>query len=297
MARSSNMRVARISKDLHFVSKTVLRGFCNEGGQLMRLDVKHPNTRGRLRTTTAVGYRNDLHPENPVEFEGYWQPMETAFPEAMEAVRNGTVLDDDRLVDVLRDCLAVHFARSNTIERITRAIREPALADAEAHARDHPALVSPEGLVPIGDEARAAMAHRTIERIKQTAFRHEVIAPQRMMALFESVKPRIAGNGVEILVAQVGEFIIGDTPAHTFHPERGIDVPWDEAMSVLMPIGRHHAIALGPANTFIDIDPLTMDVINRVQVATAEGMVAWHPEAKMECYVKQILNEMTKGGS
>jgi hypothetical protein len=223
--------------------------------------------------------------------------METAFPEAMGAVKNGSVLEHEQLVDVLRDCLAVHFARSNRIERITRASREPALADAEAEARDHPSLASPEGLIPIGAEARAAMAHRTIERIKDTTFRHEVIAPERMIAIYEQVKARSAGNGVEMLVAKEGEFIIGDTPAHTFHPERGIDVAWDDAMTVFMPIGRHHPIALGPVSTFSDIDPVTMDMINRVQVATAEGMVAWHPEAKMMDFVKQVLGEMPKGGS
>jgi hypothetical protein len=292
MSRSSNPRIARISKDLHFVSKTVLSGFCNEGGRLERLDVKHPDTRPRLRTTTAVGYRNDLRPENPDEFEGYWHPMENAFSKAMGAVKDGSILEHEQLVEVLRDCLAVHFARSNRIERITRESREPALADATTEARNNLSLASPEGLVPIGVEARAAMARRTIDRIKETTFRHEVIAPQRMIAIYEQVKTRSAGNGVEILVAKDGEFIIGDTPAHTFHPERGIDVAWDDAMTVFMPIGHHHAISLGPASRFYDIDLVTMDLINRTQVATAEGIVAWHPEAKMEGYVKKVLREM-----
>jgi hypothetical protein len=292
MPRSTHPRVTRISKNLHFVSQGVLRGFCNEGGFLMRLDVKYQDQRPRLRTTGGVGYRNDLRPGNPDAFERTWQPMESSFPESMDAVLNGTVLDDERLLDVLRDCLAVHFARSNTIERFAWSAREPLLADAVATARDHPLLASPEGLVPVGSEARAAMAQRTIERIKQTTFRHEAIAPERMIAIYQQVRARSAGNGVEILVANEGEFIIGDTPAHTFHPDRGIDVAWDEAMTVFMPIGRHHAIALGPVGTFSDVDPATMDMINRVQVATAEGMVAWHPEANMEDYVKQVLSEL-----
>lgn len=263
----------------------------------MRLDIQHPDTRPRLRTTTAVGYRNDLAPENPDEFESCWQPMENAFPEVIEAVRNEKALEDDRVMGALRDCLAVHFARSNTIERFAKAIRGPLLADAEANARIHPSLVSPEGLFPIGDEARAAMAHRTIERISRTTFRHEVIAPQRMIAIYKGVKPKIAGHGIEILVATKGEFLIGDTPAHTFHPERGFNVPWDEAMTVLMPIGRHHAIALGPVSKYSTIDTQTMDLINRVQVVAAEGMVAWHPDAKLGDYVKQVLSESSKGDS
>ncbi len=286
MAQPSKSQVSRISQNLHFVSQGVLRGFCNEAGDLMRFDVRHPDKPPRPKAPAAVGYRNDLRPANPEGFERTWQPMESRFPAAMEAVVNGSVLDDESLLGVLRDCLAVHFARSNTIERFARSAREPLLADALVKARDHPLLRSPEGLVPVGADGRAAMAQRTIERIRETTFRHEAIAPERMIAIYKQVAARSAGNGVEILVAEEGEFIIGDTPAHTFHPERGIDVAWNDAMTVFMPIGRHYAIALGPVSTYSSVDPVIMDMINRVQVATAEAMVAWHPQARLEHFVR-----------
>jgi hypothetical protein len=238
-------QIARISKDLHFVSQTVLSGVCNEGGFLERLDIVHPSSRPRLRTTAAVGYRSDLKPENPDEFEAFWQPMERSFPEAMDAVKDQTVLGNDRLMAVLRDCLVVHFARSNTIERVLRSSREPILAGVEASARDHPSLMSPEGLRPIGPEGRAEMAKRTMERIKLTTFRHELLAPQRMMAIYKDVTAMATDSCIEILTPESGEFLIGDTPAHTYHPELWTGITllhWDPRTWPVRSTSRHSTL-------------------------------------------------------
>ena len=233
-------------------------------------------------------YRLDLKPANPIDFEGIWQRAETAFPSVVAAIEAGTIHSEPELLDALRDCLAVHFARSNTIERVARAARDPVIASVTEHISRRPDLRSPAGLIPAGQEGRKVIADQWMDRQVTTRFRHEEIVPERMMAVYHTIRDFVFSQAVEIGVATGGEFLIGDTPALTFRSGRGFQVPLGEAEALFMPIGRKHVATLASANRYVPLPRDQVDGLNRAQAAAAHMHVMWHPNAEMDGFVQGV---------
>jgi Protein of unknown function (DUF4238) len=277
------------SQRLHLVSKVLLRRFCDAGGHLITLNVQHPDHSSPPRTPNQVFYRMDLCPQNPDEFEALWQRMEYALPDALGAVDDRTILADDRQIEVLRDCLAVHFARSNTIEHIMSVILPRVLERLRTTLASGP-LSSSAGLIPAGPESREMIADWLTAEAAQSLFDPTSLVPERMMANYHEASRHISQAGVQIVYLTEGELLIGDTPAHT-QGEEGFDVVWDRARFVWMPLGRFHAMCLGPRNEYRDGGATIAEGFNRVQVNSARRRVAWHPNADMTSFVQSVLAE------
>jgi hypothetical protein len=194
------------------------------------------------------------------------------------------------LLDVVRDCLAVHFARSNTVARIVTIATEGVLNRLEQRLVEGQLLESPSGLAAAGPEGQALIAKQYTEQARTELFDPVSTIPERMMENFTIARERIASQPIEIVVAAEGEFLIGDTPAHTLSSDNRIDVLWDQANTVTMPLDRHYAFALGPKNRYIEFDKNMVNFINRVQVQTAQKFVMWHPNAQMVNFVREVLD-------
>ncbi len=141
------------------------------------------------------------------------------------------------------------------------------------------------GLYPAGPEARRQHAAELIAEalVKLDA---SPFSPDRMVALYDQVRPLVQGSELEIGVATIGEFMISDTPAQSLGagvpgvgPLGG--VPWDRATTIVMPIGRRHVVGLGKQAGFVDLERTDVDYLNRVQVMAAEHELAWHPAADL----------------
>ena len=260
---------------------------------MQTLDPRYQGASVRPKTPAAVCYTKDLRPKDPFAFEQLWQSVEDVLPAAFEALDDGTICTDDHLLDVLRNCLALHFAWSRTLEVMSRQIIPKLLDDRELQMRTDPNLVPSSGLAPAGAEGAEILARQARERIEGMGFTLEHLLPERFMVNYQEAKRRVTGQPVEIAVAEDANFLIGDAPAQTLDPDKGLGplggVPWDQARTVFMPLGPRHSIALAPATKFVHFDVDAVTIINSYQVARAQRHVIWHPISELEEFVRNQI--------
>jgi len=278
---------------MHLVSQVVLRRFCDQTGNLTAYRVD--SGRSKRVGPAGVGYVDDLDPVNPFAFEQRWKAVEDRLPEALVAVEEGSIFDSTSLVDLLRDCLAMHWARSHNLVAMYESVLPRILWDQEEQMLcdpmvDHIFRSQHQGLWPAGPEGRALGARRVRERVVEM-FHASGFLPQRMLANFDEARARVAGVPLQIVLAGPGEFLIGDSPAQSLNKDRaGVGplggVPWGDATTVTMPLGRRHAIALGRQSEYVCLDQRQVDIVNRFQLSAARCQVAWHPDASVRGFVE-----------
>lgn len=90
--------------------------------------------------------------------------------------------------------------------------------------------------------------------------------------------------GVEVLIPETGQFLIGDNPAVTLRTEGSTTygMAFGEAHTLVLPIGPRHLLALGPENVMGTVPRALVDRINTVQVHAAERYVYMHPKSGLQ---------------
>jgi hypothetical protein len=287
----------RATKRPHLVSEVVSRRFLDDRHLLTRLTLATRSTKNV--GVDGFGRAEQIYPKDPLAFEALWKGTEDRLPEAFAAVEDGSVFGDERLVVLLKDCLAFHLARGLTVARVHRRVVQEDRAAIVGRLATRPWVDETfrrrhSGLWPGGPEGREMVAAELIDEAL-TQLAASSFTPDRMVALFERAQPLVRGASLEIGVAQEGEFLIGDTPAVSLRagypgvgPLEG--VPWDRATTIVMPIGRRHVIWLAREEGFVDVERLAVDYLNGVQVAAAERAVAWHPSAPLGPFVINVLD-------
>ena len=284
------------TKRFHLVSKVVLRQFCDDRHLLIPFSLTWRKAQKPIGPD-GVCWEERIHPDDAQAFEDVWKAGEDRLPEALAAIESRTILADGPLMDILRECLAVHLARSNVLIRVDDLAVQNSRPRIEQWAADDPRLIARhrqehEGLYPTVDEARryaARLMDRELSRIDATSD-----LANRFLRLYQVAKARVNKHPIEIGVAQEGEFLIGDAPAQSYktdHPGVGPlgGVPWGEANGFTMPLGRRYMLGLGRAPAYVDLDRSDVEVFNRDQVVAAHRQVVWHPDADFRDFVSGVL--------
>ena len=264
----------------------------------MRFEIEH----GRLRDVGVMGFGRapSLYPADPTGFEAIWKRVEDGLPAAFAAVDDGSIFSKSDLVELLKDCLAVHLARGTTVSRVhaqaMKDLREWLVRTFAARPWIDDSFFRRHGFYPAGSDGRRMEAERMLEdgfaKLGTTSF-----TPDRMVALYNQVLPLVSAAELEIGVARQGEFLVSDTPAVSQRAgHAGVGplggVPWDRASTITMPIGRTHTLALGRHAGFIDLDQSMVDQLNDSQIKGAANVVAWHPDADLEAFVRATLDRL-----
>ncbi len=248
----------------------------------------------------GFGRAPTLYPDDPVGFEQTWKHVEDLLPAAFAAVDDGSIFSKPDLVELLKHCLAIHLARGTTVSRVhaqaAKDLREWWVRTFAARPWIDESFRREHGLYPAGPEGRRMQAEKLLDdglaTLGTTSF-----TPDRMMVLYDRVRPLVLRGELEIGVAQRGEFLISDTPAVSQKAgHAGVGplggVPWDRASTITMPIGRTHTLALGRVAHFIDLDQQDVDQLNESQIKAAANVVAWHPDADLEAFVRSTLDRV-----
>lgn len=103
-------------KKQHVISQVILRRFTWDkppgGVEMARLDVNRLDRRVRLLGTKACGKVDDFIRYASKDAEEMWSRIENAFPAALAAADDGSILDKPHLMEVIKDMLALHTVRS-----------------------------------------------------------------------------------------------------------------------------------------------------------------------------------------
>jgi hypothetical protein len=279
----------------HLVSRVILRRFCDEDHLLSRCALAHVQVRsvgpdGVFRTAR-------LHPDDPSLFEARWKEVEDSLPAALAAVDDGTLLGRPDLLVVVRQCVAIHMARSGDLLRVhdlaTAVFRDAMLPRLRSDRRIRDRFRREHfGLEPAGPEAIEIAARRAVEearrQVEDSGFHAE-----RMLASYDEALKVVDGKGLQVCVAAEGEFLIGDVPAQSLRKDHdGVGplggVPWSEATTIVMPIGRRHSVSLSRESEYLHLESAAVRYLNTVQVRAAHQSVAWHPEADFRGLVREV---------
>jgi hypothetical protein len=293
-----------VSGGLHVVSRVILRRFCNDANLLTRLNVQYRAT--RLTGPDGFGREPRLHPANTGAFEAKWKDVEDRLPEALRALDDGRLLAEPDALLAIKDCLAVHMARSKIIPAIDDRMADAISERLAERMSDHPGIEDSfrrrhRGLVPAGSEARRMEAAAIVDE-QIEAFRQSSWAADSMLRWYDEARKMVGAVQIEIWEARGGEFLIGDVPAPSIkrgHPRVGPlgGVPWRGANTIFMPLGRRHVIALTRAGGSFVAGPAEIEVMNRYQIGAAHREIAWHPDADFSALIDEVLGPTSEAHS
>lgn len=291
----------------HLVSQVIVDRFSDQRNVVrFQLDPE----KIQRRTPATCMYMPDFISAAPAEAEKRWSAVESLLPEALAAVEDGSILTRPDRVAVLKDCLAVHIARSKAMAWT----RQRSLQLAAAQLKVEMMTKQPRwllqrfqrryGIVGAGFQALEIAADDFIKSAAPVVNTPESFWSS-VQELYDYCKSFFATQSLEVVTPEsgAGEFLIGDFPAVPL--QKGVQliggprggVPVDRAATVAMPVGPNHTIALGPAQRSEPISAAYVDQVNRVQVVNAFHEVCFRPGASLEGFVRASRQLLTPAPS
>jgi hypothetical protein len=280
---------AAITRSPHTLSQVVQRAFT-----MHRRLVRYSVLTGDCEpvTTREMGATMAIPIDRAPKFERKWQQVERRIPFALEAIRDGTALGNVRVAETIRDCLAMHMARTLDIiagnEEAWRQARDQSIASIAGRPSSADSFRARRGLEPVGPDALEAEA-RTLYDEAVAAEKGSSHTAEAMLEWYRDARTFLGGLKVEIGRAVEGEFLISDAPAQAIKfGAAGVGVidgtAWRSADTILMPIDRRFTIGVSRTGGAVDLPQEVVDELNRGQILAAHDHVAWHPDAELRAF-------------
>lgn len=295
------MSTPPVPRKQHVVSRVLLKRFASRatptgGLELLEFNVRYGTE--RLRPPAAVGYVMDYLTAAASQAEQYWGEVENRLPAALAVVDDETVFEHTEHVETLKDCLALHLARSRTFRAIYDRLVQPRLAQIWERLMSDPAAVAEfrarhNGLWPAGPEALASVVTPAVEQAEMTLsaqfFRDQV------MEHYEKARQLVAGTALQIARPEDGEFLIGDSPAQSLAAgSTGIGplggIPWDGGTTIILPLGPGHLLGRSKEYRWVSLDAAGVRKLNSAQVGSAQDRVMYRPGSGLGASVREILS-------
>jgi hypothetical protein len=287
------------TKDVHTVTECLLARFADaQTGKLKAYYVPRglPGRREYDNPPSRVGRVLKYMKFRPQEHEDRWNAgVENHLPAAFAAVDDGTILDHPGLVSVLKDCVALHWARSAAYKQAhEERFRTVTEQQKRLWKQNPPALARAfylrYGLYPAGVQALNHI-NDLLHEEPEVVTSGEWFAGQ-VDRYFDIARNRFADASLEVARAPEGrQFLIGDSPALSIGNRDGrvyTGVPLFEAGTLMLVIGPDHAIGLGKnSDQWIDLDGAHVTVLNAMQVNDAVAWVMYHPSSDMKAFVDE----------
>jgi hypothetical protein len=282
----------------HLVSQVILRRFA-DAGQVLRINLETGKT--ELRNPARVMYQTRFISADAKGAEDLWGSVETALRPALDALDSDTLFENRKHISAVKDCMALHFARSHIMIWTRRAAMKRAAAKLREvlinEQRDWLArrFFVKHGHFPVGGKALEAAANEFIEEAAPQVDNAESFSAS-VKRVFAEVKQRFGSSGLEIGRPEhdAGEFLIGDAPALTLKggsmvggPHGGVTL--DDANTVMMPLGPKHVASLGQRDMALpQFSSKHVAMVNEAQVLSAFKEVCLRPNSGLEPFVKHL---------
>lgn len=285
----------------HLVSRVLLRQWTTgKPGRVSGLDLD--TLKQRTGPVESFGAVDDLITKNADAVEQQWQKqVEGKLNHPLQLVAAGTIIDpaNAKYVEVLKDCLALHWARSFAVMAMMKRLQPKYVDQMKQNILSRftgtQAIEAMTGLT-IPEPAASELLHQKIAVEFDQTLSDEVIASEfekhRMRA-----KEMIGSHGLEFLVATESEFLIGDCPVVTIMKgtEKGgplNGVAWGNADAVFMPIGPLHAISLSQTNRYANLGHDMVVTLNRMQVQAALKEIYFRPGSGLGDQIAEDLQRI-----
>jgi hypothetical protein len=255
----------------HLISRVLLRRFAGSGssGQLRSFDLLYGQP--HLRHPSAVGWRQNFVEHEPAEVEELWQQTERLLPAALDAVEAGTVLDLPDASEILRRTIALHFMRRDLVK--------DSFGKSFARARD--GITVPPHFPGRHDVFRSILRSR-LDAARAATF------SQNLRSLFGKAQLLAARSHLEVVRSEA-PLLIGDTAVLSLRRDGGVGfIPFSDAGTHVLPVGRHHMIALAKEDRVIDLPEEWAHGLNEQQIVNARRHVFFSPDDDLDTFVREI---------
>ncbi len=258
----------------HVVSQVVLSEFAVDG-QLEVEDVRQPG-RWRPKSPAAVGYIKHFVQHDSASTEALWQTVETRLPSAIREVRSGTAPTPGFVNEsILRDCIALHWARSKAVK--TQTDRSWLKVQA-AHAEDLRTRRR-----PLLEAVYAARFGRpgTDEELETLNGELHVGPPEildgrhfasRLPYFFEFAKDKFADKRIQVLICaeDLTDLVMSDCPVVApkrrgpgLNPAQGVAL--GDAVAAGMPLGPRVYVGIHDASEVVEVNAAQVSQLNSYQ--------------------------------
>ncbi len=280
----------------HLATRSILKNFSlhtQSGYQLREFDLA---TGLKTRTTSvkrACTVQNFVKLDSQ-RSEDHWSRFETRFPEAIRSAEDSTLYTKPDLIEVIKDLLALHFARSHEIQVANQAIRGPSISDFMTAVCLDDAWLQQAHLDRFDFELTdLAVARERLEEDLSAEFLSHtesgVYFRLRIPDYFQRAREILSASNIQILRPSSieDEFLIGDNPLITPDSTRsrlGIldGLPIGNAATVIMPLSPRISVALAKQNSVERIDVEMLSELNRFQMQKARRSVFFRPGSNLE---------------
>ncbi|MEU0521105.1 DUF4238 domain-containing protein [Streptosporangium sp. NPDC006007] len=290
----------------HVVSQVLLKQFAvprpkSSGLQLIKFDLDYPERSQKPKSPRACGWVEDFVRIESASAENLWGRVEQEVPPTLMAVHDGTVFNDPKHAETLRNLIAVHMVRShryhkvhhNAFSDVYKRLRTTLLRNNEELLRVE--ALRETGLHLPGPHTLGAYLDRIMENSTPTKdHKSGRLFRNNIEEMFDKIRFFLAKFKIEIIAPESGAFIIGDNPAITMRHDGTYNMAIGDAHTVVLPIGPKHLIALGPNNLIGSIPKSKVDDLNKLQAIAANRHVFFRPDSETEKFVREVCRYRPK---
>jgi len=281
--------------DQHVVSQALLQFFygpTNQGDRLISYILQYGNS--RPRSAAAVGKIENFVKIDSEETEPLWSHTEQHLPAAIRAARTRRVLQQPEHVAVIKDAIALHYARSLDVLDSAEQRWTQTLAQARAVYLANPGWLEHLFYMKHGYHASGPTVHEEIVNDLLAKLTHQYESGAafrlRVVDVFEETRLMAARGALEIIRPKSGQFLIGDMPAISIDDARkalGIrgGVPFGDATTVILPLSPTRLAALGKVDRFEAVPAAAVRFTNFLQVNMAHKYVYMQPGSGLDSFV------------
>lgn len=280
----------------HLVTRSILKNFSvhTQSGYQLREFGLATGLKAHLTSVKHACTVQNFVKLDSQRSEDHWGRFETRFPEAIASAENSTLFSRPDLIEVIKNLLALHFARSYEIQVAIQNVRGPGISDFMTAVGLDDAWLTQAHLDRFGFEVTdlAVARERLEEAVSQEFNSHTesgVYFRLRIPDYLQRAREIITNSKLQILrpSSDEDEFLIGDNPLitpDTIRSRLGIldGLPIGNAATVIMPLSPKLSVALARQNSEEIVNEDLVRELNRFQMQKAKKSVFFCPGARLE---------------
>lgn len=290
--------------DQHVVSEVLLKRFAEpvpgrQGRQLHRIKLARPGDRPRPVPPSGCGVVKDFVRYASGSAEKLWAVTEDKLGLALQACEDGTLFAHPKYVRLIKHAIALHYVRSLQTAAVHERTWSTVRAEYRAAWLNSPrflqtAFYRKTGLYASGTHVLEAVADDLLQQ-SEAWEQSGALLRARLEDLLQQAMARADRTCLEVLRADVGEFLIGDNPALAIRHDRpGIGplqgIALDDANAVLLPLGPKYVASFGPRDTYGTVPEEAVNHLNRLQIHAARTYVYCRPGSGLEESVREAIS-------
>lgn len=231
------------------------------------------------KPVSRTGAIENLVTVGSAELEQVWaQKVEGKLGHALKLIEHGQLLKlgNEKHVNIIKDCIALHWARGYAITVILRGLMPQAVDSIVNGVLEQytptEAVHALNGLYVVGfgakDVFQKLIYDKLDEEMKQNFLR------EQFTYHFREAQKRMQNLSLEICSAQDSEFILSDCPVVTWDKDRDVagvlfGAAWNDADVIFMCVSPKHTVAISKKGRIRELSEPEVVQINKLQIRAA----------------------------